>query len=310
VLSIDLVRATADAARARSDIEVVGVCDTAWQSVSRLGHVAEEAAAALVKPMFGTAHPVGRSVHLWRGLPGAVLRPPAGDPNDPTFLELIASTLRPDASLWLGSVARARAPLLELIPRNVNYHNGELPALRGLRATAWSVYLGLPTTGFAFHDMGEEIDAGAVLVRGEIPVVTGASTRGLEAAKTAVASASLPLVLDALVSGLEGTPQDGQPGYYGQRELERVLTIRDPRQVTWVELERRLRAFERLTLGLPAGALDVTRVNRCRAGGKGRALQFVTADGVTGKADRVRHLPYSLYRTARLAGTLRPQRAR
>lgn len=304
LLSIELTRAVAAVARARDDVEIVAVCDTAPAGRSRAGHIAAEAAAALVKPLFGRSHSPRRAESLLRGLPGAPVSPPGGDPNAPAFLELVRSTYRPDASLWLGSTAIARPALLELIPRNVNYHNGTLPTVRGIDATAWSVYLGHPRSGFAFHELEEAIDAGAVIVSGEIPVTANATAREVESTKTRAAIEALSRVLDALVDGEPGTPQSGVREYYGIREGREIRLVPDPAQITWEELALRLRAFGTVRLGLHVGVVEVTRVRPATARSD-RGRSFVTADGRAGEADRFRHVPYALYRAAARTSSFR-----
>lgn len=304
VLSIEVTRAVVAVARTRDDVEVVAVCDTANDGRSRTGQIAAEAAAALVKPLFGRSHSPRRAALLVRGLPGKPVVPRAGDPNASGFLELVRTTYRPDASLWLGCTVIASRTLLGLIPRNVNYHNGTLPTLRGINATAWSVYLGHPSTGFSFHEMAAEIDAGAVIVSGETPVTDGATARALERVKTTAAIAALPRVLDAVVNDDQGTPQSGVPGYYGLREGREIRWIPDPTQITWAELTLRLRAFGSVSLGLPVGVVEATSI-RPAAARSSRGRSFVTADGVAGEADRFRQLPYVVYRAAERASAFR-----
>lgn len=305
ILSLELVWAAIETARVRTDVEVVGVCDTAPAGPAGLGTVVDEALAAIIKRAFGEPPSLRRAALLRRGLPGVVIRPPGGDPNAATFLELIETSLRPDASIWLGGVRIAGAPLLHRLPRSVNYHNGTLPGIRGLRATAWSIYGELPTTGFSFHLMDEQIDTGPVIVAGELPVPPAATTFELEAVKTSAAIAALPRVLDAVVRGNEGTPQKGASAYFGQRDYHEVTTITDSSTVTWSDLDRRLRAFGRVWVTLPAGTLEVTRARNLNGRGRRTSVSFVTADGVAAEAVRFRFLPLPLYRTARRVDELR-----
>lgn len=296
VLSVALVREALRVAAGRPDVEVVAVCDTSPTGRASARAVAGEALAAVVKPLFGAPHPAGRALLLARGLPGPVVRPPRGDPNDASFLGLLETTLRPDASLWLGSVRIALAPLLARVPRSVNYHNGSLPAVRGLHATSWSVYEGHETTGFSFHLMEEEVDAGPVLVSGALPIGEGSTAASLERAKTAAAARALPAVLDAIVRGDEGTPQRGTGSFYRQQDRVRIGTVEDPATVTWDDLERRLRAFGTVRIRLPAGTLEMTRARRLDGRPGDPGLTFTTADGVRAEAVRFRYLPLRVYR--------------
>ena len=307
ILSIELARAAAALIRRRDDVELVGVCDTARGRSGR-GRAAPELAAAVVKPLFGTPHPLRRAILLARGLPGPVIRPEGADPNAPEFLARLARSERPDAALWLGSVTLAGPPLLASLGRSVNYHNGTLPDLRGLHATAWSVHDASETSGFAFHVMDEGVDTGPVLVAGQVPVPPTATTAEVEQAKTAAAIAALPALLDMLVRGEVGTPQRGAGSRHGSGDLRAAMVIGEAAALTRDELERRLRAFGHLWITLPAGTLPVTAVRPSRSEGP---LTFSTADGELLAAHRLRFLPPPLYRVAAgLRRALRPRRAR
>jgi methionyl-tRNA formyltransferase len=299
-IGVHLARAFIDAAAARDDVEVVAFCDAAPVPFGRFA-AAKALAARAAKRAFDAAHPlVRRPAFSWlhrylraRGIEYVV--PPARNVNDDAFVGQTLPRLRVDLALVTASVQVFRWPLLAALPQAVNYHNGTLPAYRGLAATAWSVYRGESTTGFSYHRMTPGIDEGPVVVRGEIPVVPASSLAELEWTKTRLAAAAADRVLDALARGDPGVPQTGPAGYRGRAELRAITTVDDPSALEWSELQRRLRAFTRLRLTIDGIARDVTRLRRADArGGSGR-LAFVTADGVAAEADRLGFLPPLLH---------------
>jgi hypothetical protein len=85
-----------------------------------------------------------RGFRALRGVP--VIVPPEHNVNHSEFVALVRRELRPDAGLSLGCEQIIGGELLAARPP-VNYHTGVLPAYRGPRSTAWSLYRGEPVTG-------------------------------------------------------------------------------------------------------------------------------------------------------------------
>jgi methionyl-tRNA formyltransferase len=231
-----------------------------------------------------------------------VIVPPLRDVNHPEFVALVRAELRPDAALSLACEQILGGELLASLGRPVNYHTGLLPAYRGLRSTAWSIYRGEPVTGFSYHLMEEGIDAGPILVQGSIPIRPGSKPDDLEQQKTRLAVDLMPSVLDALDRGDPGRPQTGTASYFGMPELRRITSISDPSSLSWEELERRLQAFRALTISIDGRPYAVTRLRRVDHGSLHRPeLAFTTLDGVLAEPSRIRHLPVTIYRACRRA---------
>ncbi|MCI0632986.1 MAG: hypothetical protein L0206_03585, partial [Actinobacteria bacterium] len=259
----------------------------------------------LAKPLLDSAQPLVLQRPLFARVPRIARRlrvplcvPANRDVNEPGFVASIRTELRADAGLNLYGTQIFGPQLLGAFPGGVaNYHNGSLPGYRGVGATAWSIYRGELATGFTFHRMTVGIDEGPILVEDAIPVQPGATLDELEWKKTVGAAALVPSVLDALVHGDPGRPQAGEPTYFSFLDRREITHIPNPSNLTYVEIERRLRAFGGLRMRLDGKAYGVTRVRR--AGPRGprhRQLSFVTADGVTAVADRLDFLPPGLHR--------------
>jgi len=292
------------ATRARPDIAVVAVCDAAPQAPPPLPRRAVEilAATALERLFDPTARRfrppalVGSLRWLaWRhGVPFLV--PRHRNLNDEGFVAFLRDELRPTMALSLACLQIFHPELLTRFEVAVNYHNALLPAYRGLRATAWSLYHGELHTGYAFHRMTAGVDEGPVLLSGSLPVPPEARLDEVEATKTAAAAARLGELLELMVSRVAGTPQSGTPSYFGRRAYRAMIRIETPETETFAELQRRLRAFGVLDVRVAGELYEVTRLVPSSAGG---AVSFSTADGGAVQATRFLSLPLHLYRLLR-----------
>ncbi len=307
-VSVALVMAALQAARRRHDCTVVAVVDAArypppptWRLTGLT------VLAALVKRLFDPRHRIVLHCAMLASLAGICRRSaiplivPAGrDINLPEFVRLVREELRAEYALVLVCPQVFRHELLSSFRGAVNYHNAILPGHRGLRATAWSLYLGDPTTGYTFHHMTSELDGGPVIIRGAVPVRRDATRTELEWEKTLAAVARIDEVFEALLGGAPGQPQEGSCSYHSQRAARAVCRPGDPTALEWDDLERRVHAFDLIELELAGVWWPVTRLRRFASRQPRRpGLAFTSADGVAGEADRLFHLPPPLYRLTR-----------
>jgi len=295
--------------RARPDVDLVAVFDTGRGTARRRHASARIASTALIKRAFDPAHPIVLHAPMWQTVHTQAARagvPVAAAPNvnDPAFIEALRSDYKADYALSLICLQIFGRELLGSFAAAVNYHNGLLPAYRGVRATGWSVYNGEAQTGFSFHHMTPGIDEGPVLLQDAVPLRRRASVLELEWEKTLLAASSVPRVLTAMLHGEPGAAQVGTAAYHSARDLERVVRVGDPEQITWDDLVRRIRAFGGVDMTLGAGLVRVTRVERSKK--PAPRLGFRSADGVHGRATRVRYLPPLLNRLSRAVRAARP----
>jgi methionyl-tRNA formyltransferase len=201
---------------------------------------------------------------------------PAGDPNHPKILAYLRREPHPNLAVNLYCTRRFREKLLKCFDIVANYHNGSLPEFRGLRATNWSIYMGRPVSGFAFHRMDEGLDTGRILCSGEVPVYDWETPADLELRKAMEARCWLPLLLGALARGDVGCPHLGMGCNHDKQAHELMTRVPDPTALSRREWESRLRAFLRINALLGGRWWPVTGVASSRSGGR---LAFRSADG-------------------------------
>jgi methionyl-tRNA formyltransferase len=305
-LSAVLVDAALRAAAGRPDLRVVALCDTAFRPQPGQSRCAFEIVLAnLVERLFDRGarrfRPpalVGSVRQQARRFGVPLIVPPHRDVNEPSFVAHLREVLRPTMALSLGCAQVLRRDLLDLFEIAVNHHSALLPHYRGLHTTSWSLYHGEPVTGFTYHRMTENIDAGPILISGSLQVPAGATVGELERRKARAAAAKLGELLDLMVARSPGTPQSGAASYYSRRAYRAMIAVDSPGEFTLTELQRRLRAFQVLRLRLGGDVWEVSRLVPERGRLRG-ATTFRTADGVTVRATRFRSLPLPLYRLLR-----------
>ena len=178
-----------------------------------------------------------------------ILVPPEGNPNAPEFVELLRTQVRPTLGFCFYYIRKFQPALLESFETIVNYHNGLLPAYRGLRATAWSLYNREPESGFTFHHMDRNFDEGPILLSGAVPINPGENTLALDCRKAELAAAMIGSLLDKVLAGESGVPQ-GDGTYYSEEKYRQVIDVGDPSVFSLEELELRLRAFGKISVTL------------------------------------------------------------
>jgi methionyl-tRNA formyltransferase len=309
--SVVLVGAALRAARSRSDVEVVGVVDVTRdpQGPLRLPRaLARRIARQVCNPRTVAGRddpPLSTTLDsLARRHAVPLSRPGERGVNDPGFVARVRDELRPDATLAFMVAQIFRGPLLAACGAPANYHNGLLPAYRGVGATEWGIYDGEPHPGFAFHRMSERVDEGPILLQGSVSVTPGATPAEVERAKTDHAETKVDAMIDLLVQGEPGRPQEGQARVFTRADLTAIRAVGDPRRLDWDELERRTRAFGQIEIELDGECWEVTALRPVGRRVRHPQLVFRTADGVRVEPTRCKHLPPMLYRA------YRPLRAR
>ena len=123
----------------------------------------------------------------------------------------------------------------------VNGHPSLLPRYRGPSPVAWAIRSGETEVGFTFHRMDPELDTGAILAQGRVPLGEEHSWDELAPKLVGVVDELFPTMLERLE---RGDPGDAQPeigaSYFSFFEPEYVW-------IDWAkpaaEIERQVRAW-------------------------------------------------------------------
>lgn len=226
-----------------------------------------------------------------------LMRPPGFDVNHPEFVNAL-ERLQPTLALSFACPQILGKRLLGLFSLAVNCHGGSLPEYKGYACLEWSIYNGEPRTGFSYHYMTDEVDAGPVILKGDVPI-GGQSLAHLRYAKAKLAASMLAEVLQAVARREPGQTQASEGRIYCKADAQQMMTVQHPQHLTWEELARRIRAFGSLDLCLDRQPYRVTRLTQIEGNSLRRKRSFVTADGIRVVASRYESLPYSLHRTLR-----------
>lgn len=145
---------------------------------------------------------------------GLVRDAPAGlDVVIPATRGGIAPLLRgyePDLLMCAGFPWKIPVDALE-VPRlgAMNGHPSLLPDYRGPSPVAWAIRNGEVEIGFTFHRMDAELDTGAILAQGSVPLADEHSWDELSPKLVQVVSELLPVALARIEAGDPGDAQEG-----------------------------------------------------------------------------------------------------
>lgn len=306
-MSATLIDAALAAARRTPGLVVAAVVETAdrptgWLSSWRARSTVHRALERLFASPSKGGEPRQRALpslsRIARRHGAYYLAPPARDVNHPEFLAQVSRGEGEALLLSLGCLQRFAAPLLAKSAVAVNFHDAALPTYRGLRATAWSIFCGEPTSGYSFHHMDERLDTGPIVLQESIPLDAESTPRSALRQKVERAARAIDRVLAAMVGREPGRPQVGAESYRGRRELVRLTRVEEPSALAWRDLEARLRAFGLLELQIGGRLWEVSAVRRRRPGERATP-GFLTCDGIAVVPHRCLGLPRWLYRLAR-----------
>ena len=298
-VSARLIRATLRAASEREDFEVRGIVTSRPHrfapgrvyDVKRILRQVLVAATNHDVP-FHTALPSAidlTSLSRRAGIP--IVVPPTGDPNDPAFIETLRG-LDAEVALSYDCLSVFRAPLLATFRQAVNYHAGLLSQFRGVMATSFAILAGAAESGFTFHRMTEQIDAGPILVEGAVPVA-GETVLAVAARKLDLAVQAIPRVLEMIAAEAPGRRPESLGTLIQVRDWQALLHVSRPEDSTAAQLRQRIRAFGVVHIKIRGTEYPVTRL---QSAGSSDVLAFRTADGLTLAPSRLDGLPRLLYR--------------
>jgi methionyl-tRNA formyltransferase len=200
---------------------------------------------------------------------------PVNDLNDPAFIEK-ASALKADLVLLLGCPQILKKGFIEKFPFIVNFHDSLLPAYRGLDATIWSVYRDERETGFTFHLVDENIDTGKVLYQQGLTLQKGDWNiqqilfEKCRRAGEYLESTDILSGLRKVTGSEEAAPAEKKRGvssYFGNKEFRSMVTILNPTDHSYSELEKRIKIFGYILLPESHNNKKITGIRFSRSGG-------------------------------------------
>lgn len=222
--------------------------------------------------------------------------PPRGNINDPAFIAHLRDKIRPTIALSFYCLTKFSPDLLATFKYAVNYHNSFLPKYRGRNATSWSLYQGESCSGFTFHYMTAEWDAGHILAQENLPVKSDDNLYDLEMEKATKAVDYIPQILQMVSEGANGQPQKGAESYHSWKNCQAMSAIADPSSLSKMELMKRLKSFEKLEIQFSGRWYEVTGIREVRKGPENKEkFTFITSDGFLMKAVHFLYLPSWLY---------------
>jgi methionyl-tRNA formyltransferase len=145
--------------------------------------------------------------------------PPGVDvllPADKSRLEGLIRVYEPDVALCYGYGWKIPIEALN-VPRygSANHHPAKLPRFRGPIPFSWAFRAGDTELGLTWHRMDADFDTGNILAQTSVPLYDTDTTIVDLAPRVAEAAfGMLPEVLDKLVAGEPGEPQDDSQASY------------------------------------------------------------------------------------------------
>lgn len=201
---------------------------------------------------------------------------PGGNPNHEDILKLVNGKKKAELAINIYTKKLFQKPLLDNFEMVVNYHNGSLPGFRGIRASNWSIYQSVKTSGYSFHRMAEKFDTGNILLSNEVELIATETVADLELRKAQHACSYLPQLLDAMIKQDAGEKQEAIGCEHNVQAHKMMTQVVDPSALSKQEWERRLSAFLRINTFICGKWWSVTGVRQCTVPGK---LGFYTSDG-------------------------------
>jgi methionyl-tRNA formyltransferase len=122
---------------------------------------------------------------------------------------------RPDIVMSMHYRARIPGRILSAARLGTfNLHPSLLPRYRGTNSVPWAIVNGETTTGFSFHTMTEEFDAGLILLQEELKIEPWDTAFSLFHRQITSAMPRIRDVVRMVAAGETGVPQRGESSYY------------------------------------------------------------------------------------------------
>ena len=280
--SLILTKAALELARSVEQFNVVRICETSRTGMHSPARRALRRAMQRLVKVSDDGPLVDRPLMTLKGLARRYrvefCTPPNRNANHPSVYSDLPRTKGINLALCVGCAQLFGPQLLDAFDACVNLHDGALPAYRGRLVTQWSVYHGETQSGFTYHYMVKEVDAGRVLLQDSVPIGNKSIGR-LQLEKSHRSSLQLPRVIAAIGRRDLGVPQEGAVKIYTKSDAREMICIEELSGFPFDEVRRRLRAFGRIQVKVQGQYYNVVSLRTDRQQASGSRV-LTTRDGV------------------------------
>ncbi len=227
------------------------------------------------------ASPAGNTVEYFAASAGIpFITHKKGVLKDPVFVEKLFTELKPDVLFSIYCLEIFSPQFLDRFLYTVNYHNGLLPQYRGLNASAWALAMGESQCGYTFHRMTPELDAGNILIQGEIKIKSNDCTHDLEQKMVKHAGKKMTRLLSMIENISPGSKQCGKGGYFSKADRNNITRLASPESLPAKQLVSLCRAFGDINIKLVGRWFRIKRIERAKPSrSHADCLYFSAADG-------------------------------
>lgn len=147
-----------------------------------------------------------------------------GKINKPNYIRYFKK-FNLDGAICIGTPYKFSPELLSALGYCVNYHDSYLPEYAGRGATKLAYLNNKEKSGFTFHKMVDECDAGNIIFQAHV-FIGDRNVFEIEIAKARKAKYFWSVVIDAMLENAEGTPQDlSKRTYYSFKHWLNEITV-------------------------------------------------------------------------------------
>lgn len=177
--------------------------------------------------------------------------------REPLFVAEIFRRFQPDWAVSIFCTEIFPAELIDRFDQIINFHNGSLPAYKGVRASAWAIANGEAAAGWCVHRLTAGIDEGPILMQGKIAIGERDTPLELDARMASDFALRAAELLEMLDNNERGTPQQGRAHYYSYQDAQRARLLGDPENYSARKLLNHIRAFAPVLIRLPLGNTQI-----------------------------------------------------
>lgn len=173
--------------------------------------------------------------------------------KEPLYIAELFKRFEPQWAISVFCTEIFSQELIDRFEQVVNFHNGDLPAYKGVRASSWAIANGDNSAQWCVHRLTVGIDNGPVLMRGSVSIEADDTAVHLDTKMAQDFAPRVGELLSMLEQNSLGEPQKGEPNYYSYADAKRARLLGEPQNYTAQQLLHRVRAFAPVVIKLAQG---------------------------------------------------------